>query len=72
MKDNTKIILDEAIKNSENFIEQMKSMDDQKLSKHLDLFRQQMEMAYQQGNKTAFELLSEYEKQTIIARANKD
>ena len=56
----------------ELFIEQMKLMPDAKLSKHLDLFRQQMEKAYQQGNDTAFELLSEYEKQTIIARANKD
>jgi hypothetical protein len=31
-----------------------------------------MEMAYKQNNKKAFELLSEYEKQTIIAHANKD
>ncbi len=69
---NTKIKMKETIENAAIFIEQMKSMDDRKLGKHLDLFRQQMDKAYQQGNKTAFELLSEYEKQTIIARANKD
>lgn len=72
MKSNTKIKIEEATENAEFFIDQMKSMPDSKLSKHLDLFRQQMDKAYQQGNKTAFELLSEYEKQTIMARANKD
>ena len=72
MKTNTKIKLEDALENAENYIEQMKSMDDKKLSKHLDLFRQQMEKAYEQKNETAFELLSEYEKQVIIARANKD
>ena len=72
MKSNTKIKIEEATENAELFIEQMKFMPDSKLSKHLDLFRQQMEKAYQQGNRTAFELLSEYENQTIIARANKE
>ena len=72
MKTNTKIKLEDALENAENYIEQMKSMDDKKLSKHLDLFRQQMEKTYEQKNETAFELLSEYEKQVIIARANKD
>ena len=72
MKTNTKIKLEDALENAENYIEQMKSMDDKKLSKHLDLFRQQMEKAYEQKNETAFELLSEYEKQVIVARANKD
>ncbi len=72
MKINTKIKLEEAIKNAESYIEQMKKMDDKKLRKHLDLFREQMEKAYKQKNETAFELLSEYEKQVIIARANKD
>ena len=72
MKSNTEIRLEETKENAELFIEQMKLMPDAQLSKHIDLFRQQMEMAYRQGNKTAFELLSEYENQTIIARANKD
>ena len=72
MKSNTKIQIEEAIKNADSFIEQMKKMDDKKLSKHIDLFRQQMEMAYKQGNGAAYELLYEYEKQTIIARVNKD
>ena len=72
MKTNTKIKLEDTIKNAENYIEQMKAMDDKKLSKHLDLFRAQMEKAYKDKNETAFELLNEYENQVIIARANKD
>jgi len=72
MKSNTDIKNADAIKNAESYIEQMKQMDDKKLSKHIDLYRMQMEIAYKQNNKAAFELLYEYEKQTIIARANKD
>lgn len=72
MKKQTNIKLEEARKNTELYIEQMMAMDDKKLSKHIDLFRQQMEMAYKQGNKEAYEFLVEYEIQTIIARANKD
>jgi hypothetical protein len=72
MKNNTKIKREDALKNNENYIEQMKAMDDKKLSKHIDLFREQMEKAYNQGNADAYELLYEYEKQTIIARANKN
>jgi len=72
MKNNTKIKREDVLKNNESYIEQMKSMDDKKLSKHIDLFREQMEKAYNQGNVDAYELLYEYEKQTIIARANKN
>jgi len=72
MKNNTKIKREDALKNSESYIEQMKAMDDKKLSKHIDLFREQMEKAYNQDNVDAYELLYEYEKQTIIARANKN
>ena len=72
MKSNRETALEDAIKNAERYIEQMVSMDDKKLSKHLDLFRQQMEMAYKQNNKKAFELLYEYERQTIIARVIKN
>lgn len=43
MKTNTQIKYEDAIANAEAYIEQMKAMDDQKLSKHLDLFRHQME-----------------------------
>ncbi|HLF46117.1 MAG TPA: hypothetical protein VI548_06810 [Chitinophagaceae bacterium] len=71
MKRNTNIKLKEALNNAENFITQMKTMDDKKLSKHIDLFRQQMEMAYRQRNTAAYELLTEYERQTIIARIEK-
>ena len=63
--------LKDALLNAEKYIEQLKQMDDKKLSKHLDLFRQQMEMAYQQNNKEAYELLYEYEKQVIEARLSK-
>ncbi|NTW33860.1 MAG: hypothetical protein HGB12_14800 [Bacteroidetes bacterium] len=72
MKSTTDIKIADAIKNAESYIEQMKQMNDKKLSKHIDLFQQQLEKAFKQNNKVAFELLSEYERQTIIARANKD
>ena len=71
MKSNTKIKLDDAILNAERYIEQLKAMDDKKLSKHLDLFRQQMQKAYEQGNHAAFDLLQEYERQVIISRLQK-
>jgi predicted solute-binding protein len=71
MKRNTNTKLKEALDNAEAFIAQMKTMEDKKLSKHIDLYREQMEMAYRQGNSKAYELLYEYEKQTIIARAEK-
>lgn len=57
MKSNTKIKLKDAIKNAARYIEEMQLMDDKQLSKNLDLFRQQMAMAYQQKNYTAYELL---------------
>jgi len=46
-------------------------MDDKTLSRNIDLFREQMERAYKQGNKEAYELLYEYELQTIVARMSK-
>ena len=72
MKRNTEIKLREALVNAEMFIEQMQQMDDRKLSKHLDFFQQQMQMAYKQKNELAYNLLSEYEKQTVEARVNKN
>jgi len=71
MKNNTIKKLEEAISNAEEFIRQMESMDDKKLSKHLDLFQVQIQKAFQQKNFSAFNLLSEYERQTIIARIKK-
>ncbi|MCX6220939.1 MAG: hypothetical protein NTZ69_08115 [Bacteroidia bacterium] len=68
MKTNTKIKIEEALKNAESYIEEMKVWDDKKLSKHLDLFRKQMQMAYDQGNHEAFELLQEYERQVLRSR----
>ncbi|HAQ19650.1 MAG TPA: hypothetical protein DCR40_10530 [Prolixibacteraceae bacterium] len=68
MKTNTKIKIEEALKNAECYIEEMKAWDDRKLSKHLDLFQQQMQVAYNQGNHEAFELLQEYESQVLRSR----
>ena len=45
MKPNTNIKLDDTLQNADRYIEELKAMDDKKLSKHLDLFRQQMQMA---------------------------
>jgi len=72
MKPNKNIKLGDAIQNAERYIEQLKAMDDKQLSKHLDLFRQQMQIAYTQGNHKAFELLQEYERQVIIGRLSKN
>jgi hypothetical protein len=72
MKKTTQIKYEDAIANAEAYIEQLKTMDDRKLAKHLDLFRQQMEIAYKTNNHAAFELLCEYERQVIEARANKE
>ena len=72
MKKNKNIQLDDTIKNADKYIAQMIKMDDKKLSKHLDLFRQQMQMAYDQGNHAAYELLQEYERQVIISRVRKN
>lgn len=71
MKTTAKQKLHEAQSNAEQFIAQMKTMDDKRLSKHLDLFRLQMEKAYKDKNFAAYELLVEYEKQTIEARVRK-
>ncbi|MCC7232576.1 MAG: hypothetical protein IT242_06500 [Bacteroidia bacterium] len=62
MKNTTSQKIEEAISNAEKFIQQMESMDDRKLSKHIDLFRQQIEKAYREKKYSAFELLSEYER----------
>jgi len=72
MRPNTKIKLDDALQNAERYIEELKAMDDKQLVKHLDLFRQQMQTAYDQGNHAAFELLQEYERQVIISRIKKN
>jgi hypothetical protein len=60
--------LEEAITNRETFINQMRQWSDSKLEKHLDLFRQQLEMAYNQKDEDAISLLTEYENQVINAR----
>ena len=71
MKSTTQLKLEDALLNAESYIEQMKTMDDKILSRNIDLFREQMARAYKQGNREAYELLYEYEQQTIIARLSK-
>ena len=51
------IKLKDAIQNAELYIEQMKAMDDKTLSRHIDLFRQQQEIALAQGKPEVYELL---------------
>jgi hypothetical protein len=63
--------LNDALKNAEQYINQLKAMDDKKLSKYIDLFREQQQMALAQGKIEAYDLLSEYERQTIVARVEK-
>lgn len=72
MRRTTDIKLDQAITRSEEFISRLEEMDDKKLSKYLDLFRQQMEIAQMQQNETAYRLLAEYERQTITARLRRN
>ena len=72
MKNNTEIKLHEAIADARKIIQQLEQMDDKKLSKHLDLFREQMQKAYQQKNDMGYKLLYEYEQQTLIARITKN
>ena len=71
MNKTTNVKLNHAFQNSDAYIKQLTSMPDSKLSKHLDLFRQQMQMAYEQKNYQAYELLVEYERQVFMARLNK-
>jgi len=71
MKNSTTVKLQDAIANAQQYILQMQKMDDKKLSKHLDLFREQMRKAYEQKNETAILLLAEYERQVIEARIKK-
>jgi hypothetical protein len=63
-----KLKLEEALTNRETYISQMCEWNDSKLEKHLDLFRQQLEMAYKQKDEDAIRLLTEYENQVIMAR----
>ncbi|MBP7478095.1 MAG: hypothetical protein KA797_06190 [Chitinophagales bacterium] len=71
MKSTTTLKYEEAIAYAEVFIQKMEGMDDHKLSKHLDIFRQQMERAYAQKNEEAVRLIQEYEEQIIQARMRK-
>ncbi len=71
MKSTTTLKYEEAIAHAEVFIQEMEGMDDIKLSRHLDLFRQQMERAYAQKNEEAIRLIQEYEEQIIQARMRK-
>lgn len=61
----------EATARAETFITQMQQWDEKKLQKHLRLFQQQMQMAYEQKNHAAYQLLYEFEQQVITARLSK-
>jgi hypothetical protein len=63
-----KIKLEEALKNRDAYITQMRQWSDSKLEKQLDLIQLQLEMAYQQKDEDAISLLTEYENQVIMAR----
>ncbi len=72
MNKTTALKLNEALQNKDAFIKQLRAMPDSKLSKHLDLFQQQMQMAYKQKKHKAYELLAEYERQVFMARLEKN
>jgi len=72
MNPHPSIKLKEAIANRNEYISIMAQWDDKKLSKHIDLFQQQMQKAYNDKNEAAYLLLSEYENQTIEARDMKN
>ena len=66
------IKLKEAQKNREGYISIMAGWDDGRLSKHIDLFREQRAMAYMKGDEDAMVLLDEYEWQVIEARLRRN
>ena len=55
-------------KNREKYIAEMVKMSDKKLSKNLDIVRQQMEIAYRNRNEIGLENLYEMEDQIVHAR----
>ncbi len=67
-KKTTKLKLQDALTNAQDYIAQMSQWDDKKLERHLTLFMQQKEMAYKANNQQAVELLQQYEEQVITAR----
>ena len=67
MRTNSKISNENILHNTESYEEQLNAMDEEKLSKHLDLIHQQMEMAYEQEDLTTFKSLQEYEQQVMMS-----
>lgn len=63
-----RIKLQTAIAHRNAYIEALTKMGDHKLSRFIDLYREQMQMALKAGNTSAYELLCEYEAQAISAR----
>jgi hypothetical protein len=66
------IRLEEVRLNAEKYILYLKQLDDKKLSRRIDLYREQIDLACKQKNWMAYELLVEYEWQTIVARVAKN
>ncbi len=69
---NTEKELEATIINADKYIAKKVKLNDRTLSKHIDLIREQMQIAYKQRNKAAFALLCEKERQTITARLIKN
>ena len=63
--------LQECIQNREHYIAQLCTMRDTTLARKIDLIQQQIEMAHEQKNDEALELLLEWERQVIAARLKK-
>jgi hypothetical protein len=62
----TTIKLKEAQKNREGYISMMAGWDDGRLSKHIDLFREQRAMAYKKGDEDAMILLNDTNRTLIL------
>ena len=57
-----------TVAESEKNIQQISKHSNEKLGRRLDIIREQIELAFKQKNYPAFELLLEWERQTIESR----
>jgi len=58
----------DTVENAEKYIQQLSRFSLDKLSRNLDIIREQMQYAFENKNYASYELLYEWEKQAIIAR----
>ena len=66
------IRLQECIQNREQYILQLCGMRDVTLARKIDLIHEQLQMAHEEKNSDALELLQEWLRQVIAARIKKD